>query len=290
MGGTGVALARDGSAPFLNPATIVGISDLSFAFSANLYSFSLAHYANWHQPGAVDRSQFGALELSDTSLTQSRFDVIPSTLCLFFSVGPAGKGRQKLAACLGTTERELESFPAVNYRSLAGSGTVATQAHSVSHGWLRFRAGPAWSVQATDRLALGATLHGVYTSYDRLWSVNAVAVDSGGKPLESSFDSSASGMSIDLVTTVGATYRLDRHTTFGASAELPSFHVTSNFDASLANNYSGAGAEHTDLVIGHGTFEAPPPAHLALGIGGEWERLKIEANATFYAPLSAAIS
>jgi hypothetical protein len=283
-------MARDGSAPFLNPATIVGISDLSFAFSANLYSFSLAHYTNWHQPGAVPAAQFGALQLSDTSLNEGRFDVIPSTLCLFFSVGPAGRGRQKLAACLGTTERQLESFPALNYRSRTGSGTVATQTHSVSHGWLRFRAGPTWSVQATDQLAFGATLHGVYTSYDRLWSVNAVAIDANGKPLESSFDSSASGTSIDLVATLGATYQMDRHTTFGVSAELPSFHVTSTYDASLANNYGGGGADHTDLVIAHGNFEAPPPAHLALGIGGAWDKLKVEANATFYAPLSSALS
>ena len=39
MGGTGVALARDGSAPFLNPATILNISDSGLAFSVNFYSF-----------------------------------------------------------------------------------------------------------------------------------------------------------------------------------------------------------------------------------------------------------
>ena len=40
MGNTGVALARDGAAPFLNPATVVGIDDRQLAFSVNFLALS----------------------------------------------------------------------------------------------------------------------------------------------------------------------------------------------------------------------------------------------------------
>src|SRR5580698_5111605 len=61
MGNTGTALAVDGSAPFLNPATIVRMDDHRFAFAVNFYSYSLTHFGNWHVPGSVDSAQFGSV-------------------------------------------------------------------------------------------------------------------------------------------------------------------------------------------------------------------------------------
>src|SRR5688572_27991692 len=71
MGNTGVALGRDGSAPFHNPATIVRIRDERLAFSVNFYSLALTDFDGWHQPGEVDEAQFGAGRLSGTSLLDS---------------------------------------------------------------------------------------------------------------------------------------------------------------------------------------------------------------------------
>ena len=56
MGNTGVALAEDGAAPFLNPATIVRIRDEHLAFSVNLFTLGVTHFSGWHQPTSAIRS------------------------------------------------------------------------------------------------------------------------------------------------------------------------------------------------------------------------------------------
>ncbi|MGO8997193.1 MAG: hypothetical protein ACLQVI_28080, partial [Polyangiaceae bacterium] len=114
MGNTGVALAEDGAAPFLNPATIVRINDQALAFSVNFFTFSATNFTNWHQPAPADPSQFGSVALSNTSINTNGFNVLPSTLCLFFTVagitaegepdGVLHRGRQKLAVCVGSLE------------------------------------------------------------------------------------------------------------------------------------------------------------------------------------------
>src|SRR5882757_4888805 len=76
MGNTGVALARDGSAPFYNPATIVRISDERLAFSVNFYSLELMHFSNFHEPGPVDRAVFGG-SASNSGMLVSTFRVLP---------------------------------------------------------------------------------------------------------------------------------------------------------------------------------------------------------------------
>src|SRR5579863_1578500 len=83
MGSTGVALGRDGAGPFLNPATITHIDDSGVAFSVNFYQFQLSHLDNFRQPGAVDSSKYPGLSLPNPSLQSSRFDALPSSLCLF---------------------------------------------------------------------------------------------------------------------------------------------------------------------------------------------------------------
>ncbi|MEI9952284.1 MAG: hypothetical protein WDO74_25670 [Pseudomonadota bacterium] len=62
MGNTGVALGRDGAAPFLNPATVVGIDDRRLAFSVNFLALQVNHFKDWHQPDGVD-PRFGEVSL-----------------------------------------------------------------------------------------------------------------------------------------------------------------------------------------------------------------------------------
>ncbi len=134
MGNTGVALAEDGAAPFLNPATIVRIKDQSLAFSVNFFTFGLTSFRNWHQPGAVDQSRFGNVGLDGTSINTNGFNVLPSTLCLFFTVagvtaegeatGVLHKGRQKLAACVGSLEASNLSLGALAFNGAVPGGVT----------------------------------------------------------------------------------------------------------------------------------------------------------------------
>src|SRR6202034_3458978 len=77
MGNTGIALGEDGASPFMNPATILGIRDSSFAFSVNSYTFSDQHFTNWHQPGPVDTARFGPVALSGTGISSNGLNVLP---------------------------------------------------------------------------------------------------------------------------------------------------------------------------------------------------------------------
>ncbi|HEY8076956.1 MAG TPA: hypothetical protein VIF62_22670, partial [Labilithrix sp.] len=105
MGNTGVAEARDGAAPFLNPATIVGIRDSQIAFSANFYSITLTTIDSFHSPRGAD------VALDRQKLSDARIDALPSTFCFFLTLGETGDAkseqRRKLAFCAGTSERRL---------------------------------------------------------------------------------------------------------------------------------------------------------------------------------------
>jgi len=202
MGNTGVALARDGSAPFLNPATIVRINDNSLAFSVNFYSFGATSFVGWHQPAPVDTSHFGNVALKETSISTNGFRVLPSTLCLFFTIrgvtaegsDDAGlhRGRQKLAVCFGSTEFEDVLLPALAYQGSTPGGTTA-QAQSIARSWNRFQAGPTYSISLSDDLAIGLSLHGAYTSESFVLDSGSITSALGGGAVQSSFDAAGSG-------------------------------------------------------------------------------------------------
>ena len=63
------------------------------------------------------------------------------------------KGRQKLAACLGTTDRGAVDYPALSFHN--GSATVS-QAQSFTRNWSRFQVGPTstGSIQVTYAVAV----------------------------------------------------------------------------------------------------------------------------------------
>ena len=294
MGGTGVALARDGAGPFLNPATITHIDDSGVAFSVNFYTVQWAALSGFHQPGPAGSSRYGALSLPNTELDTSRADALPSTLCLFLTIGSWGdnasqperdprhrKGRRKLAACLGSLERQNLSATAVGYAGSSGSLT-STQATSVQRSWNRVYVGPSYSIYVSDRVALGASLHGIGTTDSSTWSVDTLVYPGAGPASASAYDTSLSAYSIDLAATLGMVWHVDDSQILGASVSTPSLHVLGNAN-STAGLQAGSNAQ---LSTSSGRFSAPPPMRVAIGVGSETRRMRIEADASAYLPVT----
>jgi hypothetical protein len=297
MGNTGVALGRDGSAPFINPATIGTIDDQRIAFSVNFFTSTFTRYSGWNQPGPV-ASQFGAVSLDGTGNATARFNGWPSTLCLFFTLagivetdqeGTARgerRGRQKLAFCLGNTEGDDVSLTGLSFRSSTPLGsTVETE--SIARSWSRLYVGPTYSVAVTDALTLGASLHGVVTSDSFVVDGNSISSVTGSA-VQSGLGASGYGYSSDIAATFGATYHVGV-TTLGLSAELPAVHVLGKFQATSHDENTGAAAT-ANVATGSGNFSARPPMRVAAGAGFEWPRLTLELDEAFDAPSASAIS
>jgi len=298
MGNTGVALSRDGSAPFLNPATVVRIADNSLAFSVNFYSFASTTLGAWHEPSPPDASHFGDVALRGKSVGTNGFRVLPSTLCLFFTIkgvtdqGPSDKGfhrgRQKLAVCFGSTEYEDIVMPALPFYGSTPLGTTS-QTQSVSRNWTRFNVGPTYGISLTDALAIGLSLQGAYTEESFSIDSNSVTSTAGGDAVQSSFGAGGSAYSFDAVAIIGATYRVGK-ITFGASAELPALHVFGRYAATLNSEYGVAGVDTAMLSGGTGSFSAPPPMRFAVGAGAEWPRLAVELDGSLQVPVASISS
>ena len=298
MGNTGVALARDGTAPFLNPATIVRINDNSLAFSVNFYTFASTSFTGWHQPGPPDASQFGNVALDHTSIETSGFRIFPSTLCLFFTIrgvtaegasdGGLHRGRQKLAVCFGSTEFQDTVLPALSFRGSTSLGTTA-QTQSLQRNWNRFQAGPTYSISLSDDFALGASLHGIYTSESFALESSSITSAQGGGAIASSLGAGGQGRAFDLTAILGAAYHVGR-VTLGASVQLPALHVFGTYQATLQDAYGVAGADNATLTSGSGSFNAPPPVRFSLGAGAEWQRLVLEVDGSFLLPVGAISS
>ncbi|MGH7296333.1 MAG: hypothetical protein ACRELB_15445, partial [Polyangiaceae bacterium] len=237
MGGTGIALGRDGAAPFLNPASIVHIDDTGVAFSVNFYSYQSAHFSGFHQPGPVNASQYGALSLPGPSLDSSRVDALPSTLCFFFAVGSAPadstaaeraatghrKGRKKIAACVTSPERLQLGATADGYAGASG-GLHATQTTSLAQFWNRLYFGPSYSVYTSDDVALGASLLGIGTVANSSWSVDTLVTDGAGHGSASSYATGASAYSVDGGAVLGLLWHVGAHEVLGLSLMTPSVH------------------------------------------------------------------
>ena len=209
MGNTGVALAEDGAAPFLNPATIVRINDQSLAFSVNFFAFGATHLSGWHQPGRVDPSRFGNVALNDTSIDTNGFNVLPSTLCLFFTIagvtadgepnGVLHKGRQKLAVCLGSLEATNLNLGALSFNGSIPGGTT-TQVQSFSSNWNRLYVGPTYSVSLSDQFAIGLSLHGVATNDTFAVEGSSLSSTAATSSIQSSLGSSGNGHAVSSST------------------------------------------------------------------------------------------
>jgi hypothetical protein len=295
MGGTGVALARDGAAPFLNPATIIHIDDSGLAFSVNFYTAQWANLSGFHQPGAG-----AGPALPNTSLDTTRADALPSTLCLFLTIGDWGdnrakteqteapghrKGRRKLAACLAQPERSQFSATAVGYTGQAGS-LGASQGTSVQRSWNRLYVGPSYSVYVSDRVALGAALNGIGTTASSTWGIDTLFTQGAGAGSASAYDTGMTAYSVDLNAVLGLVWHIDDVQVLGASVSTPSVHVLGNYNGTAAVQTQGPGGQSASLATSSGNFSAPVPVRVAAGFGVQTDRLRIEGDASAYLPVT----
>jgi len=293
MGGTGIALAVDGAAPFLNPATIVRMDDQRFAFSVNFYNYSVTHFSNWHQPGPVDASQFGDVALANTAITSSGFSGLPSTLCIFFTTaeGAAAStsgdptlhpGRQKLSLCLASLESLGVGFGALPFDAGTSLGQTA-QSQSFLQSWNRLYVGPSYSVSFGQRLALGLSLHGVVTTDSYTLDSNAITTSVAGGGVQSSFGAAGGGTSYDMSATLGGIYRAGAYTT-GLSLALPALHIAGSYAGTMHSAFGSGTAASATISNGTGSFSAAPPVRVGLGVGAEWPGLTVEADASVDIP------
>jgi hypothetical protein len=300
MGNTGVALGRDGSTPFMNPAAIAGIEDQRLAFSVNFFTYSVRHFSTWNQPGPVDTSKFGNVQLDGTGDSSTRFTALPSTLCLFFTIkefAPPGdtnapkpgasKGRQKLAFCLATLESDNVNLTALQFHGSTPAGSTS-QIESISRSWNRLYIGPTYGVQVSDALALGASLHTVVTSDSFVVDGSSISSVMGGTSVQSGLGTEGYGYSFDVLANLGATYKAGA-LTLGIDAQLPSLHALGKFKVTAHDDSTGD-PSISDLDQAQGSFKAPPPIRLAVGAGYEWPRFTLEADASLEFPWSKALT
>ena len=302
MGNTGVALGRDGAAPFLNPATVVRIDDRNIAFSANFLSLQVDRFGDWRAPASVDPA-FGSLELGHKTISSTRLTALPSTLCLFvFFSELAGRdsptpaedptpwrgGRQKFAICLATMESQSLIAPAYAARASTPAGVTA---HTLSlvRTWNRAHVGPTYSAQINDRLSLGVSVHGAYTTTSFVQDATSLTSAADGSATQSSLGFSGNGNSFDLTAVLGATYELGG-TTLGASIQVPSLHIFGTYRTALAQRLDAATGSSAILTTGFGSYRAGPPIRFAVGAGGRVNRLTLEADASLTVGAAEAVS
>lgn len=288
MGNTGVALARDGSAPFLNPAAIAAIADPRVAFSVNLFSLTATSVDRFHAPRGTDAG------LGRESLSDSRLEPIPSTFCFFVTLGKGDADpdveRRKLALCAGTSERR-DLNGAASATGNAPDGTRSLHLASIARSYARVHVGPTYAVPLSDKLAIGASLHIVDTRVTSLTTASATSVaaapgtDTTVPAATSSLTSSINATSFDIAALLGATYDVDRSTTVGLAFAPPNVHVGGDIDASDTAHQTGAGLEGGVLArarAGSGRFASPLPMRVAAGLGVHGKRSKIEVDATYF--------
>ena len=301
MGNTGVALGRDGAAPFINPATIVGIDDRSIAFSVNFLSIQANRLRRFHRPTGVD-ARFTSVQLDNDTVWSRRLTALPDTICLFIAFSAlAGKGsgakedptpwqggRQKLALCLANVESDETIVPALFARGRTPGGTT-TQAISIARKWSRAQVGPTYSAQINRHLALGASFQGAYTNMSFIQDASSLTAAADGTAVQSALSMAGNGNSFDLVGIVGATYEF-RGLTFGSSVQLPALHLLGSYTATLQRTFNATDSDQSILVTGSGTYRAKPPIRVSAGVGTKNDRWTLEANASFDFGQSRAVS
>lgn len=311
MGNTGVALGRDGSAPFYNPATIVRIRDESLAFSVNFYSLTFFDWPEWHAPGELDAARFGDKNLTDTDLLDIDFRPLPSTLCLFFTLeelvsfaadpdadaadaaqnrdasskSPTGK---KLALCFATLESDDFDVQAIKFRTETAAGP-SSHVQSLLRRWSRTYVGPTYSVSLSRNFAIGGSLQVVYSWDSFGLRSESLSAQMGGSGVVSTLSTGGSGRVFSLTGTLGATYRVGR-VTFGASLRLPSLHVWGDYEGTFTQSYSTGDETVSTLTDGRGTLTSAPPTRLALGVGVAADRLTLELDLALQLPLQRQLN
>jgi hypothetical protein len=303
MGGTGVALARDGSAPFLNPATMVRITDRRIAFSVNIYSLTLVNLSGWYRPSAPSLGGVDVVPGERTKVQDIAFDGLPSTLCLFLLDPPGGDatgagaksevdsfarptraraGTKKLALCFGDAERH--DFGLFGDERQAAGAAAALQASSTIHRWRRFVLGPSFAYALSDEVVVGASAFAQYGIFRGLWSSDVRVDDGAGGVTVTSFDHLARGREFSLAGVVGLTYRRG-DVTLGLSAAPPNLSIAGS---ASAHRFVRDAQDQTLAWVGGGKFSTGLPWRLNLGAGLERGDTTYELNVGLSAPTRRA--
>jgi hypothetical protein len=291
MGNTGVALATDGAAPILNPATILRIRDDRLALSANFYGYEYTSIRDFYAPTPAPQNLYGALPTSE-AIGRHKFTTLPSTFCIFLTLvadrladrADVERPRHKLALCVASTERT--SFNAIGLGQTLGE---TSQTRSLVRDFGRTQAGPTYALALGDRVALGASLFVALTS--ATWSTFGSTMSTGPSGLvTSSYERASDFSSWDLGTSLGVTYAIDSSTAVGARVTLPLGHLTGGLDATESNTFAVGGVPSAGQRSLTGGASAPTVPAIALGIGRELDRFRVEANATLHLPVAGLLN
>jgi len=296
MGGTGVALGRDGSIPFLNPAGLTRVETGTVSFSTNFFSFAHTRYDRFFQPRRdPSRSPVGSEQIGTPSYSQNKLDGVPSTLCLYFRVGkrkPNGDSRdndarQIAAACFGTTERTANDGTALQYVGKAGRYDVA-QTQTFNRSFRRFLFGPTYALRYKSHWSFGAALHLVATSYSAQTDASNIVSTADNNNFASTLQANFNALSYDVALRVGASYKADRHVTFGLSAQLPAVHAFGRLSANTTTTQLDGSGQSMVSTLGRGSFRASPPPSIAMGFGIESWPMRVESDLFVYFPIGPA--
>ena len=270
MGGTGVALGTDGSAPFLNPATLVRIDSL-LAVSVNILAIEFTSVNQYQTPGGASQAPFG-LSLQNTSITKASANVVPSTLCVFLN-GPkigsseTNQGKQKLGICFGTTENDHFDYIGRGYAG--GMGRMTTEVQSISRSFGRFALAPTYAVYLSDAVAFGASLHAVFSNANAIVQQTTTTFGAGGNTVSTSYGSGLDGNAFGLSPIFGFTFRGGKWT-LGTSFQTADLTVYGSSHASETVQYSGAG-DYASTYAGEGGFRSEAPWRASVGLGREFK-------------------
>ncbi|MEI9952283.1 MAG: hypothetical protein WDO74_25665 [Pseudomonadota bacterium] len=170
-------------------------------------------------------------------------------------------------------------MPALSVHAPTAAGTTA-QDVSLSRKWNRVQVGPSYSAQVNDKLALGASLQVAYTTLSYVQDASSITSTIDGSAVQSSLGAASNGSSVDLTAILGATYQLGG-VTLGASIQIPSLHLFGSYAATLHQTFDGVTDSAATIARGSGSFRAKPPVRIAVGVGKVFERLTVEADASF---------
>ncbi|HLM76326.1 MAG TPA: hypothetical protein VK459_26655 [Polyangiaceae bacterium] len=301
MGGTGVALGVDGAAPFLNPATLSRIEDKKLAFSSRFFGYFQRSFDDWQAPGAVDPGRVGDLQIKPESQSLRYLAILPDSACIYLDwttrkavksksrlyrapVARATAGSGKLGACLARTEESSFEMNALNFAGNTSSGRV-NQTQTIGRLWSSWTGGPSFAFAINEDISIGAAFYAVKNRYVSNASVSTI-VGGSGEVLPSSvmFQSSMEAQSWDALAHVGVLYRLNETLTAGLSLRTPSIHVYDAVNVSVSQILGGAMSDTRYWSAG-GSFETSSPARISVGLGAEWDRLRLEINGFLYVGL-----
>ena len=193
MGGTGIALGRDGASPLSQPCDGRAHRRLGHRVQRELLLVPDHAPDDFHQPGPASAASTARCP-PNTSLDAWRVDPCPSTFCFFLDVGGSGgntpdtKGSRAGAARAARSSRRASSRPERQALNATASGYAgdsagqhASQALSINQWWTRFYVGPSYSVHVTDAVALGGSLQTVGTIANSTWGVDTLVSNAAGK-------------------------------------------------------------------------------------------------------------